>query len=151
MFEDIRSSELYALTYSCPLNWNDMAGDDLQRHCDKCKLNVVDISVAGEKRTDEIFELARRGEEVCVRFKTISSKPNDIRSTTKGQSIPRFAWQKLDKSIRIVAAVVSLLVSLFDGLLNRPANVISCVAFGAAATHVPRKSDEDNDIHSGLR
>ncbi len=93
----------------CQADWNEMYGDNRRRFCGDCKLNVYNLS--GMTR-DEAESLIIKGEgRLCVRFYRRAD------GTVITQDCP-VGWAKVKQRTRIVvAAVASLLMALFTGVL----------------------------------
>ncbi|MCB1280967.1 MAG: hypothetical protein KDB18_05545 [Salinibacterium sp.] len=50
----------------CPMNWDEMTGDDRVRHCEMCELNVYNI--AGMTRQDATELITQTEGRVCIRL-----------------------------------------------------------------------------------
>ncbi len=50
----------------CPASWEEMSGDDQVRHCQKCKLNVFNLSGMTTLEARELIQ--NREGRTCVRF-----------------------------------------------------------------------------------
>jgi hypothetical protein len=50
----------------CTVPWQSMRGDDRVRHCDKCRLDVYDLSGMSQREAEALIE-SREG-RLCVRF-----------------------------------------------------------------------------------
>lgn len=51
----------------CPANWEDMVGDERERFCGQCSLNVYNISTMSRDEAEEFLALRTEGRS-CVRF-----------------------------------------------------------------------------------
>ena len=52
----------------CPMRWEDLEGDDVQRHCDRCDLNVTNLSaMTREQATDWVGAHVSTG-RACIGF-----------------------------------------------------------------------------------
>lgn len=101
--------ELLILTYTCPLKWEDMEGDDKQRHCSKCLLNVQNISRLSAAHVEEIFEKAR-GEQVCIKSEGSSRLASYL---APQKHVFRFG--------AAAAAAISILAAWLVGFFKAPA------------------------------
>src|SRR5262249_8011105 len=98
--------ELLILTYTCPLKWDEMTGTHAIKHCKQCSLHVPNISHLSETEFEDIFERARRGEQVCMRTEGLGP-----RKTTKSRT-----------SIRLgLATAMSIASAWVIGFLKMPA------------------------------
>jgi hypothetical protein len=94
--------ELLILTYSCPLAWDEMTGNNAIRHCKQCSLNVRNISHAAEADVEDIFVRARSGERVCVRSECLGAGAT-----------------KQNKSLRLgLVAATSIVIAWVIGMLR---------------------------------
>ena len=93
----------------CSANWDEMAGDDRQRFCGECRLNVYNLSGMTE---DEAESLIINSEgRVCVRM----FRRADGTVITKNCPV---GWARVKRRVRAMStAVVSLIAGLFSGLL----------------------------------
>lgn len=51
----------------CPMNWNDLHGDDKKRHCSQCNLHVYKVSMLTTAEAVELFQKVR-SERVCAQL-----------------------------------------------------------------------------------
>ena len=86
----------------CPASWDAMSGDDRARRCQKCKLNVYNLSEMTRAEAEEL--IASREGRLCVRFYrrgdgTIITKdcPRGVRAITR--RVSRFAGTVLSTII----------------------------------------------------
>lgn len=93
----------------CSANWDEMVGNDRQRFCGDCKLNVYNLSGMTE---DEAESLITNSEgRVCVRM----YRRTDGSVITKDCPV---GWARVKRRVRTIStAVVSLIAGLFSGLL----------------------------------
>lgn len=92
----------------CSADWNAMIGNERQRYCGECKLNVYNLS--GMSRDEaESFLLQSEG-RVCVRF----FRRNDGTVLTKDCPVGWQAVKKRMSRFRTVAA--SLFFTIFGGI-----------------------------------
>lgn len=92
----------------CSADWNEMRGDNRQRYCSHCKLNVYNLSEMTQREAENfLFEAEGR---VCVRL----YKRND--GTVITQDCP-VGWQAIKRKVsRGATAAFSLLAGLFGGV-----------------------------------
>ncbi len=92
----------------CGANWNEMRGDDRQRHCAECKLNVYNLSDM-TRREAESFLINSEG-RVCVRF----YQRKDGTVLTKDCPV---GWQELKKRTATIAkAAFASVLGLMTGI-----------------------------------
>ena len=51
----------------CPMSWDEMSGDDRMRFCDRCELNVFNLSAMTEEELGTFME-QKKGDRLCGRF-----------------------------------------------------------------------------------
>ncbi len=92
----------------CPANWNEMRGDERQRYCSECKLNVYNLSEM-TRREAENFIISAEG-RVCVKFYRRTD------GTVLTSDCP-VGWQALKKRVSLAAkAFVSICAGIFGGI-----------------------------------
>lgn len=101
------------LAYGCPVNWDDMEGDDSTRFCDRCAQNVYNISAMSEKEAQEILRKNDAGERQCVRY----FKRHD--GTIVFDNCPVFLRPARDR-LRWLRKSVSILCSIFLSAVSSP-------------------------------
>lgn len=106
------SSELFMLTYKCPIDWDSMSGDDLTRHCDKCNHSVVNVSISTKEQVDELFNQVKAGKRACVRFDSSPEQTDRKVSTIRRLLRSALPNWSLSRSVRhALVASVSMLLS----------------------------------------
>lgn len=53
----------------CQESWDEMTGDQRERHCDRCEQTVYDLSGMTRDEATALVARTEQGEEVCVRFR----------------------------------------------------------------------------------
>jgi hypothetical protein len=53
----------------CHESWDEMTGDQRERHCDKCEQTVYDLSGLTRDEAKSLVSKTESGEQVCVRFR----------------------------------------------------------------------------------
>lgn len=92
----------------CPANWNEMHGNERQRYCSECKLNVYNLSDM-TRREAENFLINAEG-RVCVKF----YRRTDGTVLTKDCPV---GWQAVKKRVsRTAKAFVSVCAGIFGGI-----------------------------------
>lgn len=92
----------------CSADWNEMRGDERQRFCGDCKLNVYNLS--GMTKTEAENLLSNAEGRLCVRF----YKRADGSVITADCPV---GWAKVKRRAGVLAAAAfSLIVSLFSSL-----------------------------------
>lgn len=92
----------------CKADWNAMVGDERQKHCSDCKLNVYNLS--GMSRTEAENLLINSEGSLCIRFYRRAD------GTILTQDCP-VGWQKIKRNAaRAATAAFSLIAGLFGGL-----------------------------------
>ena len=51
----------------CPMSWDAMSGDEKMRFCDRCSLNVFNLSAMTEEELETLLE-QKQGKRLCGRF-----------------------------------------------------------------------------------
>lgn len=93
----------------CSANWDEMVGDDRQRFCGECKLNVYNLSGMGRDEAESLIINAEG--RVCVRM----YRRADGSVITKDCPV---GWARVKRRVRAIStAVISLIAGLFSGLL----------------------------------
>lgn len=93
----------------CSANWDEMVGDDRQRFCGDCKLNVYNLSGMTEDEAESLIINAEG--RVCIRM----FRRADGTVITKDCPV---GWARVKRRVRAMStAVVSLIAGLFSGLL----------------------------------
>ena len=95
----------------CRESWDDMRGDESVRHCERCSLNVYNLSAM---REDQVAELIQRTEgRICARFYqrldgTVMTA--DCPVGRREKLVARFSWAA------VAAIIVTLVASLGLGI-----------------------------------
>jgi len=53
----------------CHESWDEMTGDQRERHCDRCEQTVYDLSGMTRDAAQSLVAKTQNGEQVCVRFR----------------------------------------------------------------------------------
>ncbi len=94
----------------CSANWNEMYGDERNRYCSECKLNVYNLSDMTQREAEN-FLINAEG-RVCLRI----FRRND--GTILTQNCP-VGWRALKKKVsRTATAVFALIMGIFGGILS---------------------------------
>jgi hypothetical protein len=92
----------------CSADWNEMRGDNRQRYCSECKLNVYNLSEMTQREAENL--LFEKEGKMCVRL----YKRKD--GTVITQDCP-VGWQAIKQRVsRVATAVFSLLAGFFGGV-----------------------------------
>jgi hypothetical protein len=92
----------------CSADWNEMRGDNRQRYCSECKLNVYNLSEMTRREAENL--LFEKEGKMCVRL----YKRSD--GTVITQNCP-VGWQGIKRKVsRVATAVFSLLAGFLGGL-----------------------------------
>ena len=93
----------------CSSDWNEMYGDDRERFCGACKLNVYNLSGMTKDEAEALITNAEG--RLCVRL----YRREDGSVITQDCPV---GWAKVKQRTRVYAtAVASLLITLFGGIL----------------------------------
>jgi len=107
------------LAFRCPVKFESMTGDDVTRFCQKCSLNVHNLSARSRREASHLLDSG----DICVHF-------------------------EVDPNGRIRTDDTGLLFTLFQGLRNFHNRLIVCssllLAF-LAASSLPAKSEPSAD------
>lgn len=131
----------------CPIDWNEMYGNDRKRFCAECKLNVYNLS--GMTRDEAENFLINSEGRVCLRI----TRRSDGTILTKDCPV---GWQAVKRRAkRAATAVAALITTIFSGVLafklfgDSPMPVYKnkidsveerkgAVSFGGIATNLPQ-------------
>lgn len=92
----------------CSANWNQMIGDERQRHCAECKLSVYNLSGMSKREAENLLTEAEG--RVCVRY----YKRADGTVITKDCPV---GWKALKQRVsKTAAAFASLVFSCLGGI-----------------------------------
>ena len=100
----------------CPADWNQMIGDDRERHCSECNLNVYNLSAMTEREIQQL--IAKSQGRLCGRFYRRSD------GTILTQDCPRGLRAAVRRVSRMAAAVLTAVMSVsfaFAGNKQQPA------------------------------
>jgi hypothetical protein len=90
------------LSSPCPMSWEDLAGDDRVRYCEKCRLNVYNVAAM---ESQEVEALVRRTEgRLCGRLYWRGDRTASLRDC------PSAAKRRVLRSIVATASVLFLAV-----------------------------------------
>lgn len=91
----------------CPMRWEDMEGDDATRHCDRCDLNVTNLSaMTREQAAAWVHDNAGKG-RVCAGFYRRPDGTILTRDCPVGLALLR--QRALHRTGKIAAAIAMLL------------------------------------------
>jgi hypothetical protein len=96
-----------AVASPCPMNWNDMIGDERVRFCNQCNLNVYNISAMTRLEAESF--IANAEGRICAKLYRRAD------GTILTQDCPVGLRAVRKKVSRAAAAAFSALVSLFGG------------------------------------
>ncbi|CAN5467209.1 hypothetical protein BH10ACI1_BH10ACI1_34180 [soil metagenome] len=121
----------------CAADWNTMVGNERQKHCGDCKLNVYNLS--GMTRTEAEKLLMDAEGRLCVRF----YRRADGTILTKDCPV---GWRAIKRNAaRVATAVFSLITGLFGGILAfNSTNVQSRMTIGDVAIEKSNNKDSCN-------
>ncbi len=92
----------------CPADWNRMVGDNRQRHCGECKLNVYNLS--GMTRSEAENLISNSEGRICMRI----YRRADGTILTKDCPV---GWQAVKQKIsKTAAAFVSVIFAILSGI-----------------------------------
>ncbi|HEV3026513.1 MAG TPA: hypothetical protein VG457_03015 [Planctomycetota bacterium] len=90
----------------CPMSWEDLAGDDRIRFCDKCRLNVYNLA---DMESHEVEALVRRTEgRLCGRLYLRGDRTASLRDCPgagKLRSLRRILWAASVLALAVFAGV----------------------------------------------
>ena len=93
----------------CSANWDAMIGDDRQRFCGECRLNVYNLSGMTEDEAESLIINAEG--RLCVRMYRRADGSVIMKDCPVG-------WARVKRRVRAVStAIISLIAGLFSGLL----------------------------------
>jgi hypothetical protein len=88
----------------CPVDWNQMVGDDRERHCSECNLNVYNLSAMTEREIQQL--VARTQGRLCGRMYRRSD------GTLISQDCPKGLRAVARRVSRTAAAVLTAVMSM---------------------------------------
>ena len=124
----------------CKADWDEMIGNERQRFCGECKLNVYNLS--GMTREEAENLLIQSEGRLCVRF----YKRADGTVLTKDCPI---GWQAFKRRVsKTTAAFISLLFGIISGLgltaiFNKPDKIDTTMGAIAIKTPTPKATPEE--------
>ncbi|MES2966084.1 MAG: hypothetical protein V4760_19545, partial [Bdellovibrionota bacterium] len=95
----------------CSMSWNEMKGDDRERHCGSCKLNVYNVAGLTKVEAEELLERRAGGERVCVRLMRRKDGTIITKDCPVGVSLARRAKLRVAS---LSASIVALCIGLFS-------------------------------------
>jgi hypothetical protein len=99
------------LSFTCPMDWNGMRGDDKKRFCEHCQLHVHNLSAMTTQEQDAL--LSQGSGRRCIAY----VKRADAIQVQTG------TWLMIQRASRpwraVAAALVLLLPSVFSGCATR--------------------------------
>jgi len=103
------SLENIKIAAPCSADWNEMVGDERQRHCGACKLNVYNLSGMSRAEAENLI-FKSEGNRLCVRF----YRRADGTILTKDCPV---GWQAFKKNIsKTATAFASLVFAALGGI-----------------------------------
>ena len=94
----------------CAANWDEMFGDERQRHCSDCKLNVYNLSDMTNTEAEN-FLINAEG-RVCIKFYRRTD------GTVLTQDCP-VGWRAIKKKVsRVATAIFAIMLGVFGGILS---------------------------------
>jgi len=99
--------DLITVASPCPVAWGDMTGDERKRFCNKCNLNVYNLSAMTKAEAESV--ITNTEGRVCARFYRRAD------GTVLTQDCPVGLRAIRKRASRATAAAFSALVSLFGG------------------------------------
>lgn len=99
------------LAFPCPMKWEDMVGDDRERFCQSCALNVYNLSSMSKKEAEE-FLMLRSENRICLNFKRRKD------GTVITDNCPRALRAVRDRTLKVVAAFANAILFCMSALYN---------------------------------
>jgi hypothetical protein len=116
----------------CPVDWNEMYGDNRKRVCSECKLNVYNLSDM-TRREAESFLFTSEG-RACVRF----YRRMDGTVLTKDCPV---GWRKIKKRVsKTITAAFSIIIGFVSGVFA--AQTVRSLSLFAPIEEVVAPADE---------
>ncbi len=115
-----------AVASPCSVAWDEMEGDDRVRFCNRCSLNVYNISAMTKAEAESV--ITNTEGRVCASFYRRAD------GTILTQDCPVGLWAARKRISRVAAAAFSAIVSLFGGQAHSRA---------AARRTIPRLRSEE--------
>lgn len=100
------------LSFSCPVLWDSMEGDERERLCRQCNKKVYNISQMSKSEAEELLQSNKRGEKKCVKF----YQRKDGTITT--DECPKFLRPVRDHCRSVIHAVslsIAFIISIVGG------------------------------------
>ena len=93
------------VSFRCPMNWEEMAGDGSDRFCQKCEKSVTNLSqMTREEAEAFVREEGPRG-EACIRF----LRDGEGRLMTQGCGAPAVMGKKVARTLAVGAVAAGSL------------------------------------------
>lgn len=99
--------EKISIASPCSADWDKMVGDDRERFCNQCSLNVYDISTMSKVEAEEFLFLRKEG-RVCVQFFKRNDGTIITNDCPKGLRLVRDKSRKL---LKAASAFITLLAT----------------------------------------
>lgn len=81
----------------CHADWDAMSGDSRARHCERCRLQVIDLSELSRAEAERVLERGGPGGRLCVRYTQDAAGEVITRTTRQARLVgllQRLAAQK---------------------------------------------------------
>lgn len=100
------------LSFSCPVLWDSMEGDERERLCRQCDKKVYNISQMSKKEAEELLQSSVEGAKKCVKF--YQRKDGTI-TTDECPQFLRPVRDQYRKAVYAVSCMSAFIISVFGG------------------------------------
>jgi len=119
------------ITSPCPANWDLMVGDERERFCHMCSLNVYNISSMSKKEAEEFLE-SRAGGRVCLNLRRRPDGTVILDNCPQAFRAARLHARRILKTVS--GAVATALVALLGPLSQEAAAQLPQIDWGPRVT-----------------
>lgn len=116
------------LAFPCPMKWEDMVGDDRERFCQSCALNVYNLSSMSKKEAEE-FLMLRSENRICLNFKRRKD------GTVITDNCPRALRAVRDRTLKVVAVFANAILFCMGALYSAAGAQLPRVQWGRTVDH----------------
>jgi hypothetical protein len=92
----------------CPESWDEMAGDDRVRFCNRCSLNVYNLAIMSREEVEAIVR-SRNGQRLCGRLYLRGNRTATLRDCAGGRRV-KLVRRAIGLAAMLVIGAVSWLL-----------------------------------------
>ena len=120
--------ERVTVSFRCPMNWDEMAGDERDRFCGKCQKSVTNLSQMTREDAEAFVREQGPLGQACIRF----LRDGDGKLITQGCGAPAVVGKKIARTMAVGAAAAGSLAMAACSSNKPPVEVlggIGCPTF----------------------